>query len=239
MQESVDVGDAVEVTDIITARHLAWLSANAKEDQPIPIDAALIRPLRIAFTGSAGAGKSGLIKLLRTEIGHMAHFLPEIATMVIALAGVKPPVSDPRLMREFQHGVYRIQRGFEDVSTLQTVCDSKRVLLTDRGTVDNAAFLPGGIDELCELNGLTLEEEFGRYDAVFILGMAPRDVYEREKNNNSARTETYEQSLAQDGRIRQVWGGHPRAYLIDGDTWPAKVESARCALREIVPGIYA
>jgi len=230
------IHDAVEVTDSLTNGHLARLAGDLPDALPLrPVRDILPRRVpHVVLTGGPCSGKSTIMEILRKEMGAALQFVPEVATIVIAQVGVRPPVGDPLAMRGFQRAICRVQRCFEQASNSQAVLEGKRGLLLDRGVIDNAAYCPGGVDELMSVLHSTREHEYEQYDVVLCLDIPPREVYEANRRNNPARSESYEAACALNGKIREVWGGHPRFQVVEnGRSWEEKVETVRAKLREV------
>ncbi len=227
------IGDAVEVTNSLTNRHLARLArdlADSKADRPIR-ELLPKRIPRIVLTGGPCSGKSTIMALLQKEFGGRIHCVPEVASIVIAQVGVKPPVGDEIGMRKFQRTIYRVQRGFETISDLQAVRDGKQALLLDRGTVDGAAYMEGGLAELEKVCRTERAHEYSQYDLVICLETPPKKVYKASCRNNPARGETYEQAAALGKAIRKVWKGHPGMLFVEnGKSWAKKAAAVRAAI---------
>ncbi len=225
--------DAVEVTYSVTDRLLARLAkdlADAKVERPIR-DMIPRRIPHIVLTGGPCSGKSGLMDILRREIGAVVHCVPEVATIIIGQVGATPPVNDTVAARRFQRTLYRVQRGFETVSDIQAIQDGKQALLVDRGTVDIAAYLDGGIKGLEDVCRTTKEFEYAQYDIVICLEVPPKDVYEANRKKNPARQESYKQAVARGKRVAEVWSEHPHFRLIkNGKSWDHKVAAVKAAV---------
>jgi len=228
------IHDAVEVTETLTNRHLARLAhdlADAQNDRPIR-ELLPKRIPHIVLTGGPCSGKSSVMRELQAEFGSVVHCVPEVASIVIAQVGVKPPVGDGMAMRKFQRTIYRVQRGFETISDLQAVRDGKKALLLDRGTVDGAAYMKGGLDELAKVCRTSGEYEYGQYDLIVCLAPPPPKVYREQSGNNPARSETYAEAEELGRRIKKVWRGHPRFLFIPAvRSWEAKSAAVKKAIR--------
>lgn len=233
------IQDAVEVTDSLTNSHLARLAADLGDALPQrPVRDVLPRRVpHVVLTGGPCSGKTAVMEILRREMGDVFHFVPEAASIVIAQVGVRPPGGDAVAMRGFQRTMCRVQRCFEQVSNVQALLDGKRALLLDRGVLDNAAYLPGGLVELESILRSTRADEYAAYERVICLETPPREVYEANRLNNPARTESWEAARALGDRIRAAWGGHPKfSPIANGASWEDKVEAVRRVLKSSMTG---
>ncbi len=230
------IHDAVEVTETLSNRLLARVAYDlAGEEGPDrPIREFLPKRVpSVVLTGGPCSGKSTLMALFRQEYGGILHCVPETATIVIDQVGAKPPVNDPEGMRTFQRVIYRVQNSFEKVAHRQAFKDGKKALLLDRGTADAAAYMTKGVADLERVCETRMDDEYARYDGVICLDVPPKDVYDANKANNPARSETHAQAAKLGDRIVSAWGDHPRFRFIRG-SWEEKVAGARAALEEIV-----
>ena len=163
--------------------------------------------------------------------------MPEVATILISQLGLKPK-GDYLAVRRFQRAVHQVQQIFESAAVEQATCslDKKSAVLFDRGLVDNAAYLSGGLAEWTEYLNTTTEQEYGCYDLVICLDVPPKDVYEKKLAGNPARYENYEQAKKLGDRIADVWSGHSNFVRIQNfDTWRIKEKVAIEALNNFVP----
>lgn len=229
--------NAIEVTDTLTSRMLARLATELHElDVPCPpLSMLAARTSRILLTGGPCSGKSKLLDIIGREFSDALHMVPEAASIVITHVGAKPPLTDPLATRRYNVHLSRVQRGFEELAEIQAKVERKRGLILDRGVVDNAAYLPRGLDDLEHILGTTAEHEYRRYDLVICLETPSREIYEAHCANNPARYETYEQARALSDRIRDVWSGHPNLRVLAGGlSWKGKSSAARNAVRSFL-----
>ncbi len=222
---------AVEVTDSLNNRHLARIAtdlADVRADLPIR-EYLTARPKRVVLTGGPCCGKSTAMEALKREFGERLHFVPEVATIVIGQVGAKPPPPNDELgTRTFQRTFRRIQAGFEAVSDMQAVRDGKAALLLDRGTVDIAAYVTGGVPVFERVCGTTIGHEYSRYDLVLCLDVPSRPVYDAMRGNNVSRSENYEQARRLGDRTRAAWRGHPNfRFVRNFPTWAKKLAHIR------------
>lgn len=163
---------------------------------------------RIVLTGGPGGGKTTAADLFRRELGPRVVIVPEAAT--ILFGGGFPRVEDTDARRAAQTAIFHVQRNLEDT---QSAAYPDRVLLCDRGTVDGAAYWPGEPDGFFRAMGTTREVEHQRYDAVVFFETAAVGGISIE-GGNPVRTEGLDQARELDQRLRSVWTGHPRFYLV-------------------------
>lgn len=227
---------AKEVTDSLTNLHLARLARDLEDGDEGAIRDRLPRHLpKIILTGGPCSGKSSAMAALRKEMGGLLHCVPEVATIVIAQVGISPPFDDRFALRKFQQTIYRVQQSFEEASETCAAREGKKALLLDRGSVDNAAYLPDGLGELERICRTERGHEYARYDLVLCLDVPPEDVFEHQRANNPARTETYDAAKDLGDRIKEVWRGHPKFMVItDYPTWEEKLGVIRAAVHGLI-----
>lgn len=189
----------------------------------------------IVITGGPGSGKSTSIGELRDRYPELA-FVPEVATLVIAHVGIKPPPHDDTVgMVKFQRLIYSIQRAFEHAAQDQAIREGKKAIILDRGTMDNAAYLEGGVAALSQVLLTTVDAEYARYQGVICLSQPSREIYEQIRGNNAARSEDYDAACALSHRIKGSWGGHPRCLVIgESGTWPEVSAAVDAGIRQLV-----
>ncbi|MBU1028680.1 AAA family ATPase, partial [Patescibacteria group bacterium] len=227
---------AVEVTSTVTNMHLARmahdLSASADDHQMS--DRILIDRPRIVLTGGPCSGKSSAIVQLQADMSEVLQCVPETATIIVDRVGAWPPIENVPGTHQFQRTVYRVQRGFEEVSLSKALSEGRSALLLDRGTLDGAAYLPGGLQEFERVCSTTAQIEYARYAAVIVLDVPPRDIYESKKNNSAARCASYEEAQQLGWRTQQAWSEHPNfVFIRNYATFAEKYEAIRAALKKI------
>ena len=140
-----------------------------------------------------------------------AHAVPEAATIVMQ-AGIVPQ----RGLRSFQQAVFGVQHALERAAILQSSHD---VVLCDRGTLDGAAFMGGWADAV-QANWL---DELNRYAKVILLTLPSADVWEANRESNELRHHSYEESLALQMRLHEIWAVHDNYVRVEENRdWATK-----------------
>lgn len=160
------------------------------------------------LTGGPGGGKTTAADFFRRELGERVVVVPEAAT--ILFQGGFPRSRKPDAVRQAQTTILQVQRSLEDV---QAAIYPKRTLLCDRGTIDGAAYWPGGPREFFEAAGTTLAAELARYAAVVFFETAAVGGDSIE-GGNPVRNESLEEAVMLDAKLRALWSRHPRFIFI-------------------------
>ncbi|KAA0206851.1 hypothetical protein EDM68_00795 [Candidatus Uhrbacteria bacterium] len=235
------IGRAHEVTDVVNNLTLARLATELEEDagDRMPVHLHLPRPMpRVVLTGGPGSGKSTMIEAFRRDpnIGPRVAFVPEAASIVIAQVGIRPPdrAVDRVGHARFQRRLAEAQMIFEDGATDQAFTDGKKAVILDRGLLDNAAYFKDGVSDFERCTRLDVATLARRYRAVIKLNVPPREVYERIRGNNPARSESYDEALALDRRIEACWKPYASVYHCPESEraldWNGKLSGARMFL---------
>lgn len=188
-----------------------------------------LTPLKkIVLAGGPGSGKTTAFNVLIKDFGDLVHPVPEAATHLIESLKLKPPFTGLMLER-FQVAVGGYQECAENLCTLQAERDDRIALLSDRGMVEGAAYLPNGGMKLYEkLIGRRYKAMLARYTGVIFFDLPQRDVWNRICGNNGTRREAYDEAVALTERLRAVWAPHPNFVSVtDAGSWIWREELAR------------
>lgn len=190
---------------------------------------------KIVVTGGPCAGKSTAMSWIQnafTQMGYRVLFIPETATELIN-GGVAPWSCGTNL--DYQKCQLKLQIEKERIffEAAQTMNADKILMICDRGTLDNKAYM-NEMEFIEALNSIDANEVELRdhYDAVFHLVSAAKGAEAFYTTaNNSARSENIEQAAALDDKLIAAWSGHPHFRVIDNSvSFEAKM---RKLIREI------
>lgn len=158
---------------------------------------------RIVLTGGPGGGKTTAADLYRREIGEGVVVVPEAATLLYL--GGFPRAGAIDVIKITQKAIYNVQVTLEDA---QAAHYKSRTLLCDRGTLDGAAYWPGPVDEFLSYMQTSIQNEYERYDAVIFFETAAVGGISIE-GGNPIRTESLDQAIALNEKLKKIWSGHP------------------------------
>lgn len=180
---------------------------------------------RIVLTGGPGGGKTTAADLFRREIGEDVVVVPEAATLLYS--GGFPRVGELDVRKATQRAIYHVQKNLEDAHSAHY---GRRILLCDRGTIDGAIYWPGDTDSFFQDLGTTFEQQLDRYDAVIFFETAAVGGISIE-GGNPVRTESTEEAVDLDWRLRELWSKHPRFVLVPH--YPSFMKKINLGLMEL------
>jgi predicted ATPase len=163
---------------------------------------------RIVLTGGPGGGKTTAADLFRREVGEKVVIVPETATLLYL--GGFPRSTDIDARKSAQLAIYQVQKGLEDTTAAQY---PDRILLCDRGSIDGAAYWPGGHGDFFKALGTTIEREMQRYHAILFFETAAVGGISIEGGNRT-RTETLDQALELNHNLKRIWSKHPNFHFV-------------------------
>lgn len=177
--------------------------------------------IRIVLTGGPCAGKTTAIKYVCDKLNELG-----IETLVIKERATKLFKSgkSPENMGnyEFHKLLFEQQLAEENekIKSASSLPCEKAIVLSDRGLLDNRAFVTAEeFDRYSSLNGTNEVIIRNSYDAVFHLVTAADGAEEFYSfDNNDARSESLEEARRLDREILAVWTGTPHLRVIDNST---------------------
>lgn len=185
----------------------------------------------IVLTGGPKAGKTTILDVLRQEYGSRIVIVPEAATGLMANLFPQPGkhcVWTPDWRDSFQRAVLPLQKEMETSWRSVAAANDAEIIVFDRGVLDCAAYLDGGLEELKNLFGIDPVETYSQYDAVIHLETIA--VAHPELFDNSDNPQRYEDSpekaITCDKSLQDVWRAHPHwNFIPSGDTIDFKISA--------------
>lgn len=177
--------------------------------------------LKVVLTGGPSSGKTVIQQALLEALSDRLELVPEAATVL--LSGGFPSPGANQLWSQswqdsFQSAVVALQYSLEEVGEENATRSGAQLILFDRGVLDGAAYMPGGIDEFCRRHNVDLDHAHQRYDVVVHLeSLATASPENYGRSNNAHRFESLEQAQRLEYATRAVWEKHPCRHFIHGN----------------------
>lgn len=196
----------------------------------------------VVLTGGSGSGKTTMLNSLREcDLGKNIVFIPEVANWLFGI-GFPMPGRDVEWSREWQYlfedANFRTQLFFERIYRDVALSRSITLVVCDRGLMDCAAYLPGGVSEFCKRYDVDLEETLNRYSKVIhleSLATVDPEQYLCLYADDQRHWHPLEDAQALETRTRAVWQGHPGWLFVSGGEGLAKSESiVHAVIRDFV-----
>lgn len=233
-----DWAEGEEVTDSLTNLHLARMTSDLKgpyRSELRLIYRELLRKIpAIVLAGGPASGKDGVIDALKPEFSKVL-FVPEVASIVIGQLGITTDETELSNARR-QRAIYQTQAVFEASSADFAARRRYEGVVFNRGTIDGAGYLKGGVEDFEHLLHTSRQAEYARYGKVIFLGMPSQEVFEKHCHNNPVRREhSYAEAVAVSERSRIVWQYHAGyVYIPSTRRWEEKVEQVRREIRNFL-----
>lgn len=164
---------------------------------------------KVVLTGGPSAGKTTIANAIERSFVGQTVKIPEAATILFGGGFFRS--KNPAGVAFQQKAIYQVQSSHEAIYAIE--CPN-RFFICDRGTLDGYAYWPEGEADFFEANNTTLEKELARYDLVIHLDSANGNNYDF---TNSIRTESPEEALVINNRVKEVWKEHPNRKIIPAD----------------------
>ena len=176
----------------------------------------------IVLTGGPCAGKTTTISCVKEYLegfGYHVLLLNECATELIN-GGIRPFGENQVSVFDFQNEVlnlqlYKEKRYMDIISKLPD--DTKCIILSDRGILDNKAYLGEELfTKLLEVNNLKEENLSKQYDMVIhMITVATNIKNGYNTTTNSARFEDANEAIDLDNRTSEAWKNHKNVKVIE------------------------
>ena len=171
------------------------------------------------MTGGACGGKTTTIEAVKKDLGDRVIVVPEVASQLIRpleKGGVGIPGVDIEWSQawqdELQQQILVKQINDENISISEAeMFEEPSIVLCDRGVLDGAVYMAGGLEKFLEKFHLEYSACISRYDAIIHLNSLAVDDPEKFIEffkSNSARHRQVDKAALLDKAIFEVWKGH-------------------------------
>jgi predicted ATPase len=185
--------------------------------------------IKIVITGGPSGGKTTLIEALQKDLKGKVSVVPEAAS--ILYRGGFPRRATPEGRRHVQRAICLTQRELEDLISNET---KSNTVVCDRGSLDSIAYWPGPESEFFASLQTDLQSELARYHWVIHLDTADQDSFD---TSNPIRTESHNEALDLNQKIKAAWQAHPRRIVISHEAeFLMKIGKAKVVIEKIIQG---
>lgn len=190
------------------------------------------------LTGGPCAGKTTVTGVISSEWPTKLIVAPEVASVLLEHLMPKPGSDFDAWLRSLQQAIVPTQRSCEE-SQLRTATErGASIVICDRGILDGAAYVPGGMPRFSELCSINPEDELARYEFVIHLesvATANPLLWDELKATNPARYETLAEAIEREMALREVYKSHPKYHFVSGSEGiESVIRSVEAILGEIL-----
>ena len=167
----------------------------------------------LVLTGGPCGGKSTVINYMEKNFGDHLVIVPEVATSLLQNGWPAPDPWSQEWQDSFQAEIVRVQKESEEQAIIKAQEIGAELIICDRGILDGAAYLAGGVQEFSEKFGVDIEEALSRYDMVLhleSLATLNPELYQELKDTNPDRFESVEKASEREIALREAWAAHPK-----------------------------
>jgi len=197
------------------------------------------RVFTVCLTGGPCSGKSSSLAAFASSLtsrGLDVYSVPEVPTIIMNSGFPYPGLEGGDMLMEFEYQLFKTQLQLEDTAVTMAQARDKlqrhrpSVIFFDRALGDMKAYMPTDMwNAVLEKFNMTETNIIDRYDLVIHLVTAADGALQFYTTaNNAARTETAEQALENDRRVRDAWNMHPHRAIVDnsGPSFQTKIDRA-------------
>lgn len=187
--------------------------------------------IKIAITGGPSGGKTTLIEALKKDLGHKVVLVSEAASIIYK--GGFPRIKSAVAAYHAQRAIFCLQRELEDLGS--DLASPAQLIVCDRGSLDGLAYWPYDESHFFSSLNTTKEIELARYDWIIHLDTAAIENYDFE---NPIRTESYQEAMILNDKIKVAWEGHPQRLIISSkEDFLSKMQASMLVIKNILSGV--
>ncbi|MCK4539760.1 ATP-binding protein [Candidatus Parcubacteria bacterium] len=174
---------------------------------------------KVVLTGGPCGGKSTIAEALAREFGNKIIIVPEVATALFE-AGFPPPNPWTQEWQDaLQAAIISGQHKAESQAMTEAANNGAKAIICDRGILDGAAYLAGGVAEFCQRFRVDENNALSQYETVIhleSLSTLNPDLYMDLITTNPNRFEPLEQAQGRELNLRHAWAQHPKRIHLAG-----------------------
>lgn len=174
----------------------------------------------VVLTGGTCGGKSEILKRVKKHFGDKVITIPEVATLLFQGEFPRPKEWTLTWHYSLQRAILDKQYELEEQAKKESRELGINVIVCDRGLLDPAAYIEGGLEELVAHFGVDQTTVLQRYAAIIhleSLATLNPTLYEKLLLTNPYRVETVADSQKQELTLRKVWAKHPNRIHLAGE----------------------
>ena len=174
-------------------------------------------PLVICLIGGPASGKSSVLKAIRRSFtGHEVIIVREAASYLLHSGFPRPDGTNERLWA-FQDAIIARQFRLEDAARARAKRTKVPIVVCDRGMLDTAAYLKGGLPEFEQRYRMMPKDVYRRYDLVVELATVATvpELYARDQKSSLHLSEDINKALQLAQKTSELWRQHPRHWHVD------------------------
>ena len=174
-------------------------------------------PLVVCLIGGPASGKSSVLKAIRRSFsGDEVIIVREAASYLLHRGFPRPDGTDEKLWA-FQDAIIARQFRLEDAARARARRMKIPIVVCDRGMLDTAAYLKGGLPEFEGRYQMTSRDVYRRYDLVVELATVATvpELYARDQKSSLHLSEDIHKALQLAQKTSELWQQHPRHWHVD------------------------
>lgn len=183
----------------------------------MPLQKPTFKPFVACLIGGPASGKTSVLKAIRQSFSAEEIIIVREAAGYLLRHNFPRPDGTTERQQAFQDAIVNRQLRLEKLACARAKKNHVPVVVCDRGIMDTAAYLFGGLPEFQERYGLTPAEVFKRYDLVVELASVASvpTLYNREIKSDSHLSEDIPKALHLAKITSDLWRQHPRHWHVD------------------------
>ncbi|MFP4515114.1 MAG: AAA family ATPase [Parcubacteria group bacterium] len=165
----------------------------------------------LVLTGGTLGGKTTIIKNLKGIFKEKIIVVPEVSSLLFANEFKRPKKWTLQWHYSLQEAILSRQKKLEDEAKIQAREEDVKLIICDRGMLDPAAYLEGGLSELIKQFGVNEKQALMRYNQVIhlvSLSVLNPSLYNHFVSTNPYRVETLSEAQKQEHGTLDAWKNH-------------------------------